>query len=350
MPTPTLLPSRRSADVSVNLDHLKLFHHFQTSTRQTLLFEPVTWDAALQLSLHFDFLMNAILCVAARHLDSLRPTQTTLPSYSMTAARHLGSALTGFRRQVAGSFTSTHIDVFVATSLLLQYDVWSNVDFLPAAQRGDRETGFCHSSDCFFSFSASLKHVFLKSVPLIVGQPSSFMPQVQCNFPGVVIAASKLHADDMEAYQVFFSYDRPLDADMLASPPQPSRGGGVIEEDPWRHHNFEVDDADPIKSGYVPAVARLCLIASFIGNTTRLRPQEAKYLARYVLSFPIMCRGAFAAMVYQDDPHALLVLYHFYRAVKMLLPDEEYWWAHKRATMLESELRIWLDGVVAEQT
>lgn len=350
MPTPALLPSRKPADASVNLDHLRLFHHFQTNTRQTLLFEPVIWDAALRLSLHFDFLMNGILCVAARHLDSLQPTQATLPSYSTTAARHLDSALTGFRRQIAGSFTSTHIDVFVATSLLLQYDVWSNVDFLPAAQRGDRNKGFGLSADCFFSFSSSLKQMFLKCVPLIVSQPSSFMPQVQFNFPETVIAASKLHADDMEAYQEFFSYDRPLEAEMLALPPQPSRGGGVIEGEPWRNHNFEVDDEDLINTGYVPAVAQLCLIASFIGNTKRLRPQEVKCLARYVLSFPIMCRGAFAAMVQQDDPHALLVLYHFYRAVKMLLPKEEYWWAHKRATMRESELRVWLDGVVAEQT
>ncbi len=47
-------------------------------------------------------------------------------------------------------------------------------------------------------------------------------------------------------------------------------------------------------------------------------------------------------MVQHGDPHAVLLLYHFYRAVLILLPAEKYWWAQKRAAEYVGAVKIWL--------
>lgn len=116
----------KSTDAIVNLLHLKLFHHFQTCTRQTLLLAPEVWEQALQLSFQFEFLMNAILYVAARHLSILQPEDAAYPT---AATGHLGHALSRFRLEVSNDFTSTHLDAFIATSVLVQYEIWTDTDF-----------------------------------------------------------------------------------------------------------------------------------------------------------------------------------------------------------------------------
>ncbi|CAK7226418.1 hypothetical protein SCUCBS95973_006193 [Sporothrix curviconia] len=187
-PTATSLtaPTRNTGDSVVNLLHLKLLHHFQVHTCQTLVFSADVWATALQLSFQFEFLSNAVLCVAARHLAFLhmdsadassvsRGAGPDAASYAATAATHLCRALAGFRRELMTKdfSTATDLDAFIITSTLLQFELWSSTDFLPSGRRGlDLER------DRLFTFSASLKLVFLKSVPeALRQQPDSvFMP------------------------------------------------------------------------------------------------------------------------------------------------------------------------------
>ncbi|KAI0382113.1 hypothetical protein F5Y04DRAFT_58287 [Hypomontagnella monticulosa] len=49
-------------------------------------------------------------------------------------------------------------------------------------------------------------------------------------------------------------------------------------------------------------------------------------------------------VIQQGDLHALTLLCHFYRAVRMLLPLEECWWAHRHAATSEPNLKEWLTG------
>jgi hypothetical protein len=91
---------------------------------------------------------------------------------------------------------------------------------------------------------------------------------------------------------------------------------------------------------------------SHISSTCCRDPQDARDrrqartpllpgLVRYIFTFPVMCRGSFALMFQQSDPHALLLLYHFYRAVRILLPTDECWWTYKRAAPSETVLKEW---------
>lgn len=161
MPTENLLPGSRSTDAAVNLLHMKLFYHFQTYTCQTLLFTPEVWGHALQLCFQYEFLMNATLSVAARHLAFLQPEDATYPT---AASSHLCRALSGFRKALSKKFPWTHIDAFIATLVLLQHEVWTSPDVF--SLQDDGMVSFDPSKDGIFAFCSSLKQVFVKSVRL----------------------------------------------------------------------------------------------------------------------------------------------------------------------------------------
>ena len=294
--------------------------------------------------------MNAILCVAARHLAILQPEEATYP---ITAASHLCRALSRFRHELSNDFTLTHVDAFIATSLLFQYEIWTSTGI--CSPQDDGVVSFDPSRDRIFAFCSSLKKVFLKSVPLIIDQPSVFMPHIQYHPTNVLVGAAQISNATLTQYQDFFSYHRPLNLGLLNIPLPYTRGTDLAISNPWQNHVPKVQDApDPIDDGYAPVIARLCLILSFLPEA---RPPDSisaessllPELAKYILSFPVMCHGPFASMVQQSDPHALLLLYHFYSAVRILLPPCEYWWAHKRATMSETFLRKWLTRESAKQ-
>jgi hypothetical protein len=329
---------------------MQLFYHFATSTCQTLLLTPEVWGHALQLSFQFEFLMNAILCVAARHLAILQPKDTMYPA---AAASHLCSALSLFRQVLSKSFTSINLDAFIATSLLFQYEVWTNTDFV--FSQDDGVISFDPSKDRIFSLSSGMKQVFLKTVPLALDQSSVFMPQIAHNPRNILVKAAKVGNDTLVDYQDHFSYHRPLHLNLLNIPLPNTRDSDLANLDTWNGYLPKMQEPlDIIKDGYTAIVTELCLIISFLPDTLPSENAGAESpllpaLARYIFSFPVVCRGPFTSMVQQSDPHALLVLYHFYRAARILLPPDECWWAYKRAILSEIVLKEWLTREIINQ-
>lgn len=340
----------KSTNANVNLSHLKLFHHFLTSTRQTLLFAPEVWESALQLGLQSDFLMNAILCVAARHLALLRPDDVTYP---MDAVVHLCRALSGFRKEISKNFRSTHADAFIATSLLLQYELWGNTELL--APPDDDVEPVNAPRDHVFAFSSSLKQVFLKSVPLILDQSSMFMPHIRSDPTDKLVAVAQICKDTLARYQEHFSYNRAVRLNMFELPHHCQSDIHAGPANTWHYRVAKIQDgATAVQHSYALAVARLCLIQSFLSNEQSSRSRSSKStllpeLTRFITSFPVMCHGPFTNMVHHGDPHALMVLYHFYRAARILLPSKECWWAHKRSGMMETVLKEWLLDRIAQE-
>jgi hypothetical protein len=349
MPTQNVLPSSKSNDAVVNLIHLKLFHHFQTCTQKTLLLKPEVWERALQLSFRYELLMNAVLCVASRHLAFLKPEDTT---HSTAAASHLSRALSLFRQALSNTLASTHIDAFLATSILLQVEVWTSTDFY--SSREDGVSSFDPSRDRIFSLNSSLKQVFLKSIPLISNQRSTILPHIAHN-PRVALAeAAQISDSTLADYQNIFSYHRPLTSELLNVPLPYIRGRGLASSSLWQDHVPKIKEQhNPIHDGYMNVVTELCLILSYIPEAQPPDSISAESpllpdLARYIFSFPVLCRGPFASMIQQSNPYALLLLYHFYRAVRILLPPNECWWAYKRATLSETILKEWLTREIAK--
>jgi len=329
----------------VNAVHMRLFHHFRSFTMQTLVLPSRVWHHALQISFHFEFLMNAILSIAARHLVFLGNNN---PSCSTAASSHLCRALSLFHKELSSkNVASIHVDAFIATSLLLQSEIWSDTDIYHHCD--GLESAFDPSKDSLFNFSARLKHVFLKTLPQVARQPSVFMPYIGHGSMDNLARAARISNDTLAKHENFFSYHRPVTTERLNLPLPYQRGPDPAISSLWAERIVQLHSSlDPIDDGYNPVVVRLCLIQSFlpeaeppetISSGSALLPT----LARYVFSFPIQCHGPFASMIQKRDPHAILLLYHFYHAVSLVLPPTECWWAHRRAKLMQAALKDWLE-------
>jgi hypothetical protein len=308
------------------------------------------WEQSLQLSFQFDFLANTILCVSARHLSVLLPEDT---SYSTTAAAHLGRALSQFRHKLSGDFKSTHIDAFIATSLLLQYEIWTSTDDYSLPQ--DSSLSFDMPRDRIFAFCSSLKKMFLNCVPIICVQPSVFMPYIRHDSRASLIKTYQISNNTLIAYQTHFSYERPLGASSFNPRITHTRGTNLVTFEQWQNSTPKTQGvANLIDECYKPIITELCLILSFLpeaqspGPVSKRLPQFPE-LVKHILSFPVICHGPFNSMIQQGDHHALLLLFHFYRAVRILIPENEFWWVHKRAKVSEVALKDWLMRQIIEQ-
>jgi hypothetical protein len=289
--------------------------------------------------------MNAILCIAARHLAISNPDDVT---YSTAAAKHLSRALSLFYHNLSDIQTPVHVDAFIATSVLLQYEVWTNTDFL---SREDGVVSFTPARDRFFALSSSLKQVFLDSIPFALGKPSIFLKYVAFCTRSALIGAAKVSHTTWARYQDYFSYHRPLSMELLDVPPQCVQGTDPAISNLHKDRALGTHvGSHEVEDGYVSTVTEICLLESFLSEerSTDASPLVPK-LARYIFTFPVVCCGGFGSMVQQSDPHALLLLYHFYRSVRILLPADEFWWAHKRATLSETVLKEWLTKEISKQ-
>jgi hypothetical protein len=326
----------------VNLSHLRLFHHFQTQTQQTLLFPSEFWEHSLQLCFQFEYLINAILCIAARHLACLQPDDITYP---MVAVRHLSRSLSLFQHELSNNFPSMHIDAFIATSVLLQYEVWTNTDFCSSLEDGS--VSFEPMKDRIFSLSSGLKQVFLKDLPIESGHPSILLEHAADDPRAKLLEAAQISSETRAQHQALFSSDKPLRLEHISVRLPYKRNTSQVSMSEGVNVMKCTAGSENVDVGYSYIVRELCLVLSFLPEA---QPPSSPFaekslleaLVKYIFAFPVMCRGAFASLVERNDPHALLVLYHFYRAVGILLPRENCWWAHKRAELSEVVLKKWL--------
>lgn len=286
--------------------------------------------------------MNAMLSVAAQHLVILQPDDKTYP---IAAASHLSRALCLFQNELSNTSTVIHLDAFIATSVLLQYGVWASTDFCSTQDNG--VVSFDPEKDRIFALSSALKQVFLQSVSLVSGKLSVLLTHVAYNPRDVLVEAAQISNDTLARYQAFFSYNRPLNIEHLNMPRLFAGNTDLAISTPWKNFHKIPEASDSIGMRYAHIISELCLILSFLPES---KPPESvstekpllPELVRYIFSFPMMCRGLFVSMLQQSDPHALFLLYHFYRAVRILCPLDQCWWAYKRAMLSETFLREWL--------
>lgn len=331
---------------------MKLFHHFQTCTQHTLVFGPEVWEHALQLSCEFESLMHAILCISARHLSYLCPDEGKYPA---AAAAHLSRTLRLFREDLTHNFSVSNIDAFMATATLLHYELWVNTDFVLSGPNGT--VAIDPSRDPIFDLCAGMQCIFLNSLPHMSERPSVFGPVI-LHSPRVVLAeAAKINRCTLQFFQSFFAYKRALEPQLLTAPlPSYTRGVDMPPQECWgpgrRVLTLDIDEDDEVgdlnAEAYENVVPRLCLMLSFLPEAQDLDVECSGALSddllpdfsRYVFTFPALCERPFAQMVKRGDPKALVLMYHFYRAVRISLSGKEScWWAQKRASSSEILLR-----------
>jgi hypothetical protein len=325
----------------INLQRRKLLHHFEMCTLYTLVLSTEMWHEVLQLSHSFDFLMDATLCIAARHLACLNPKDLT---YVSMAANHLCRCLSGFRVELSNGLTSTHLDVFVATSLLLQFELWTHTDHISTIQDG--KSTFDPVKDQQFTFASSLKQVFLSRFPASAIQASKFIKYLERSPTDVLVPVAGISKRSLDGFHRFFACDLPVTSEHMHIPVPFERDPNAGHDERWNSHAAKRDDQGNFQgNGYEPVVTKLCLVTSFLPEAHPhefISPETMNEimpsLSRLIMMFPITCHGPFISSIRASDPHALLILYHFYRTVRFVLSSEQHWWAHKRACYAEEAL------------
>lgn len=93
--------------------------------------------------------------------------------------------------------------------------------------------------------------------------------------------------------------------------------------------------------GGCPASTKAAKVNSNNTVTTNCRepPLRQSDIVRYVATFPMMCFGPLLAPISSGDPRILVVLFHIYRVVGVLLPGERHWWCRRRVQACEQALR-----------
>ncbi|KAL7953892.1 hypothetical protein V8C34DRAFT_317790 [Trichoderma compactum] len=325
------------SDEVVNLLHMKLFHNFQHQTIPTLLFDSGAWENAMQLSFSFPCLMHVILCASARQLSFLFPDEH---KYATAATTHLIKTLCLFRDDLSNKLTPSNVDAFMTTTALLHMEMWSNDEFMVIGPDGA---------------ILGVLHVFLSCTPLSLQGSSPLMPHIKHSSRNVLVNAAKLSRKALENFRRYFSYERPLTPSLLSVPLPFVRDSDLAPEDFWAVEIPKLAEIGPSKSkeagyslkGYYGIVDRLCLILSFLPEAQDneyegLSPELRANLSRYLIIFPVLCDQQFVSMVRHGDPHAMVLLYHFYRAVRILVPSTEHWWAQRRASLAETVIQQWL--------
>ena len=149
---------------------------------------------------------------------------------------------------------------------------------------------------------------------------------------------------------------------------------GRIEGDMHRYEEAMrmFEEADDF-CGFTDAVSRLVLVLALIKRPPTPEnvedpnkvPQEASNpgldsdasnpplppmtdLARYLFSFLTRSTPSFISLVQRNDPRGLLILFYYYRAVHMLLPEKQCWWSQKRAEYLGPAIERALQAADAE--
>ncbi len=104
------------------------------------------------------YLVNAMLSLAAAHLNYLEPTN---PRYHRAGCSLLGKALTDFRLALSMPIDASNCDALLGTSILLQHFTWSDLSFLDG-QGPTLETPLDISQDQLFLLSPGIRQIFVR--------------------------------------------------------------------------------------------------------------------------------------------------------------------------------------------
>ncbi|KAI0423411.1 hypothetical protein F5Y09DRAFT_327436 [Xylaria sp. FL1042] len=342
-------------DTNINLLHLELFSHFQKDLVDTLAFSEI-WQRVLPWSFEEPYIMCPILCLAAIHLSILRPQS---PRYSNVAVQLLGKSAVLFSEKLSCPITAQNSEALIAASILVHYISWSHVGF--AEKREGLHYDRCHSpltvhlsQDPLLQLSFGVQGILHEAFHVLSGSDSVFLTVGRYSPVYAIEEAILQHGEDPWRYVDHFMA---ISDNSRSQPPVNNN-----RNDPRSHKSESISYlcprakrcntyTVPVLSQNSPnlqevafeAIAKrlsllYCLtsIPSNSGSSspqilTRLQPE----IERCFFSFPIHYSRTFRGLALQGDPRALIMLYHFYRAARILLTGPGTWWARQRSRVIE---------------
>ncbi|KAL6859438.1 putative C6 transcription factor [Trichoderma novae-zelandiae] len=372
-------------DPNISLLHLELFHHWDKETRSTLAF-PQIWPVVMQRAFHEDFIMSAILSVAAMHLTSLCPQSA---KYSHASIQLMAKTVQVFRKNLSCPFTNDNCEALMGTALLINYISWFDLGFLD-------EESLDLAQDQLFLLSPGIVQVWFQAIPIFVDEESIFTQIIHQN-PRLSIeeALVKRGEDPARFVEPFMRmWDDPryaswgrvateaavlghtsyawhlllgVQAELSCRSSLPctsdSRSDGHDEKNKLGHIKVAVmritaNYTSVNKSGSPPTALSNSARSAFENILRRispllccatlrlssdgaadpgLMPEEAD-IEQLFYGFPTLCCGPFAKFMTNGDSRALVFLFHFYRAARILLSPKRCWWASTRSCVMEERI------------
>ncbi|OCL03521.1 hypothetical protein AOQ84DRAFT_145482 [Glonium stellatum] len=368
----------------VNMFQMKLFHHFGTTTANTLVFGVNIWrDKVMALSFHHDFLMHSILLVSATHLSYLDPANKINCRASI---QHLSKTLHLFRHALSQPVTSHNADALMATAVLLYHHAWANIEFTQpsSSEHFASSTSLDLAMDPMFTLSSGLRSIFLSAWEYLSDASRSIFANSALHRPRYPIlraanTSSKMPEHFIMLLERYFNrIQNPHAIPMSRDPPTGSLIEGIVHSpdlrswfdilDQYQPKMNATDDDEAIFKAYMDAASRLAPLLSLcrppkqpsrsaepveetatVLGKSYLFTQGASIhtgthesllpdIARYFFSFPVRAQPIFTSLVRKNDSRAYIVLLYFYRAVRSLLPKQTCWWSQSRAYYMEKAI------------
>jgi hypothetical protein len=353
--------------------------------------------------------MSTILCVAATHLSILCPSE---PTYTSNSVQLLSKSLRLLRQNLSVPITKENCDAMAGSTILMNYILWCNLDFLGGQRLGGSRAagapGLDLSQDQLFLLSPGVLHVYLQALPIFLSENSVFISigqqRPRLNIEEVLLQRGDDPARFVEPFMRIWDdpryqtcgtyqpaairplrYPSPLSWSLFVQPetelawkqvlalmsspstkrhgPQPDNA--LSNMDVCAAVNGVAAAAYPAASGessvstalqamfpkhlntrtaFEGIVRRLspilCWLSPLAISTTDVAiqasamPRKADF-QRLFFAFPILCCEPFLELMMKGDSRALVLLYHFYRAARILLLTQESWWANERSRVLE---------------
>ncbi|PTB64984.1 putative C6 transcription factor [Trichoderma citrinoviride] len=364
----------------ISLLHLELFHHWDKETRSTLAF-PQIWPVVMQQAFHEDFIMSAILSVAAMHLMSLCPQ---VEKYAHASIQLMAKAVQLFRRNLSRPFTKGNCEALMGTALLINYISWFDLGFLDGENLN-------LAQDQLFLLSPGIIQVWFQAIPIFVDEESIFTHIIHQNPRLSIDEALVERGEDPARFVEPFMriWDDPryatyggaateadvlghtsfawrlllgLQAELSCRSSMPctsnSTSDGHDEKNKLGHikdavvrittNYISVDkpgSSHSARSAFQNILRRIspllcCAVLKLASDGAAgpgLMPEEAD-IEQLFYGFPILCCGPFSKFMINGDSRALIFLFHFYRAARILLSPKRCWWASMRSCVMEELL------------
>ncbi|KAI0145327.1 hypothetical protein GGR57DRAFT_480448 [Xylariaceae sp. FL1272] len=334
-----------SDNVGINLLHLELLHHFQNNVISTLSFSDI-WHHVLPRSFQEHYIMCAILCLSATHLSTLRPHTTR---YSNAALELGGKSAALFRQKLSGSLTRQSSEGLIAVSILMHYTTWAYVVYSckrsSSSQKVDGLSEYL-SEDPLLQLSSGAHGLLCEAYHTLAGSNSVFLAAGLYS-PRYAIekAIIEIGSDPHRfANHFLMLWNTPC----LQPPGNASaRPHEEYPEPTLMSHLGESSRRQDLRHGQedIGALARrlsliLCLVTLRLSSDTADCALAAFQpdIERLIFSFPVHYSGRLRRLAIIGDSRALIILYHFYHAARLLLTGPSTWWAQHRSKVVEDML------------
>lgn len=367
-PLPNLLPSPISTPISsgdevLNMEQLRLFHHFQSSTQHTLPVVSQIWESILPKAFEYKYLMHAALCLAARHLEYSCQHNERIAEMVLSR-KYLSHTLRLFREALSSDITNASSDAILCTSFMLYFEAWSDTAFLPLEiYPKTRDTAaptseYSASEDQLFTLSESMRHACMYAMSGSA-QNSTMLNNVLLYRP-IMSVYERLSSFGRvcNEYDAFFDHLWQEQGNSVVSKifcdiptPQNFRYGITLQD--ARILQMSDYQSSDKHAAYASVTNRLSALLSLLPidlqetsepSVLEICPDLLPDVSRIVYTFPLMFHPKFTDMLFENDTRILVLLYHFFRMVNQLLPKEECWWAARRAESFEVFLKQKLWG------